>query len=73
MSISAAWGRLIPAVTLPVDRATTVFFSCFVDIYRLSCTVSTLIELSLLSKMADGRSRPLGSALDCKLCHRSTR
>jgi hypothetical protein len=37
MWISTARGRLTPEVTSPVDRVTTVFFSCFVDIYRLSC------------------------------------
>jgi hypothetical protein len=45
ISISTARGRLIPEVTSSVDRATTVFYACFVDIYRLSCTVSTLLAL----------------------------
>jgi hypothetical protein len=30
MSISIARGRLTPEVTSPVDRSTTVFYSCFV-------------------------------------------
>jgi hypothetical protein len=64
MSISTARGRLIPEVTSPVNRATTVFCSCFVDIYRLSCTVSTLLALLLLPKMAERRFRPLGGVLD---------
>jgi hypothetical protein len=41
---------LTPQVTSPVDRATTVFYSCFVDIHRLSCTVSTLLALFLVPK-----------------------
>jgi hypothetical protein len=60
ISISTARGRLTPEVTSPVDRATTVFYSCFTDIYRLSCTVSTLLALLLLPKMAERRFRPLG-------------
>jgi hypothetical protein len=60
MSISAARGRLTPQVTSPVDRATTIFESCFADIYRLSCTVSTLLALLLLPNMAERRFRPLG-------------
>jgi hypothetical protein len=71
MSISTARGRLTPEVTSPVDRATTVFYSCFVDIYRLSCTVSTLLALLLLPKMAERRFRPLGGVLDRKWSHRS--
>jgi hypothetical protein len=66
MSISTARGRPRPEVTSPVDRATTVFYSCFVDIYRLSCTVSTLFALLLLPKMAERRFRPLGGVLDRK-------
>jgi hypothetical protein len=31
MSISAARGLLTPEVTSPIDRATTVFYSCFID------------------------------------------
>jgi hypothetical protein len=57
MSISTAIGRLTPEVTSPVDRATTVFYSCFIDIYRLFCTVSTLLPLLFLPKMAEGRFR----------------
>jgi hypothetical protein len=64
MSISTARGRLRPEVTSPVDRATTVFSSCFVDIYCLSCTVSTLFAFLLLPKMAERRFRPLGDVLD---------
>jgi hypothetical protein len=45
ISISTGRGRLTPEVTSPVDGATTVFYSCFVDIYRLSSTVSTLFTL----------------------------
>jgi hypothetical protein len=60
ISISTARGRLTPEVMSLVDRATTVFYSCFVDIYRLSCTVSTLFALLLLPKMVDRRFRPLG-------------
>jgi hypothetical protein len=66
MSISTARGRLIPEVTSPVDRATMVFYSCFVDIHRLSCTLSTLLALFLLRKMAERRFRPLGGVLDRK-------
>jgi hypothetical protein len=66
MSISTAMGRSTPEVTSPVDRATTVFYSCFVDIYRLSFTVSTLLALLLLPKMAERRFRPLGDVLDRK-------
>jgi hypothetical protein len=71
MSISTARGRLTPEVTSPVDRATTVFYSCFVDIYRLSCTVSTLLGLLLLPKTAERRFRLLGGVLDRKWSHRS--
>jgi hypothetical protein len=71
MSISTARRRLTPEVTSPVDRATTVFYSCFIDIYRLSCTVSTLLARSLLPKMAERRFRPLGGVLDRKWSHRS--
>jgi hypothetical protein len=43
----------------PIDRATVVFYSCFVDNYCLSCNVSTLLPLFLLPKMAArGRARP---------------
>jgi hypothetical protein len=66
MSISIARGRLTPEVMSPVDRATTVFSSCFVDIYSLSRTVSTLIAHLLLPKMAERRFRPLGGMLDRK-------
>jgi hypothetical protein len=65
MSISTARGHLRPEMRSPVDRATTVFYSCFVDIYRLSCTVSTLLALFLSAEngrktisAARGRSRP---------------
>jgi hypothetical protein len=71
MSISTARGRPRPEVTPPVDRATTVFCSCFVDIYRLSCTVSMLLALLLLPKMAERRFRPLGGVLDRKWSHSS--
>jgi hypothetical protein len=64
MSISNARGRLTPEVTSPADRATTVFSSCFADIYRLSCTVPTLFALLLLPKTAERRFRPLGGVLD---------
>ncbi len=64
MSISTARGRLTPEVTSPVDGVTTVFYSCFVDIYRLSRTVSTLLALLLLAKMAERRFRPPGGVLD---------
>jgi hypothetical protein len=60
MSISTARGRLTLEVTSPVIRATTVFYSCFADIYHLSCTVSTLLALFLLPKMVERRFRPLG-------------
>jgi hypothetical protein len=66
MSISTARGRLTPEVTSPVDRATTVFSACFVDVYRLSCTVSMLLALLLFPKMAERRFRPLGGVLDRK-------
>jgi hypothetical protein len=64
ISISTARGRLTPEVTSPVNRATTVFYSCFVDTYRLSCTVSTLLALLLLPKMAERRFQQVGGALD---------
>jgi hypothetical protein len=41
-----------------------VFYSCFVDSFRLSCTISTLLALLLLPKMAERRFRPLGGVLD---------
>jgi hypothetical protein len=66
MWISTARGRLTPEERSPVDRATTVFYSCFVDIYRLSCPVSTLLALLLLPKMVERRFRPLGGMLDRK-------
>jgi hypothetical protein len=55
MLISTVRRRLIPAVTSLVDRVTTVLFSCFVDNYCLSCTVSTLLAIFLLPKMAERR------------------
>jgi hypothetical protein len=61
MSISTVKGCLTPEVTSSVDRATTVFKSCFVDIYRLSCTVSTLLAFLLLPKMVERRFRPRGA------------
>jgi hypothetical protein len=67
ISISTARGRPRPEVTSPVDRATTVFYACFIDIYRLSCTVSTLLALLLLPKMAKRRFRPLGGVLERKV------
>jgi hypothetical protein len=66
ISISSARERLRPEMRSPVDRLTTIFYSCFVDIYRLSCTVSTLLALFLLPKMVEKRFRPLGSVLDRK-------
>jgi hypothetical protein len=66
MSISTTGGRLTPEIKSPVDRATTVFYSCFVDIYRLSCAVSTLLALFLSPKMVERRFRQLGSVLDRK-------
>jgi hypothetical protein len=66
ISISTARGRLTPKVTSPVDRATTVFYSCFVHTFRLSCTVSTLLALLLMPKTAERRFRPLGGVLDPK-------
>jgi hypothetical protein len=60
MSISTLKGRLRLEMRSSVDRATTVFYSCFVYIYRLSCTVSTLLALLLLPKMVERRFRPLG-------------
>jgi hypothetical protein len=71
ISISAARGLLTPEVTSPVDRATTVFYSCFIDTYRISCTVSTLLALLLLPKMSERRFRPLGGVLDRKWSHHS--
>jgi hypothetical protein len=65
ISISTARGRLTPEGTSPVDRATAVFYSCFIDIYRLSCTVSTLFALFVIAEndrktisVARGRARP---------------
>jgi hypothetical protein len=66
ISISAARGRLTPEATSPVDRATTVFYSCFVDICRLSCTVLTLLALLLLPKMAERRFPLQWGVLDQK-------
>jgi hypothetical protein len=66
MSISTARGRLRPEMWSPVDKATTVLYSCFVDNYRLSCTVSTLLALLLLPKMVERRFRPIGGVLDGK-------
>jgi hypothetical protein len=66
MSISTGRGHLRPEMRSPVDRATKVFYSCFVDIYRLSCTVSTLLALFLLPKMVERRFRPQGGVLDRK-------
>jgi hypothetical protein len=66
MSISTTSRRLTPEMKSPVDGATTVFYSCFVDIYRLSYTVSTLLALFLLPKMVERRFRPLGGVLDRK-------
>jgi hypothetical protein len=71
LSTWAAKGRLTPEVTSPVDRTTTVFYSCFVDIYRLSCTVSTFLVFFLLPKMVERRFRQLGGALDRKWRHQS--
>jgi hypothetical protein len=42
LSISNAKGRLRLEMRSPVDRATAVFYSCFVDSYHLSSMVSTL-------------------------------
>jgi hypothetical protein len=36
MSISSARGRLRPEMRSPVDGATMIFYSCFVDTYCLS-------------------------------------
>jgi hypothetical protein len=66
MSISTARGRLRTEMRSTADRATTVFSSCFVDIYRLSCTVLTLLALFLLLKMAERRFRPLGGVIERK-------
>jgi hypothetical protein len=71
MSISTARGCLRPEMRSPVDRATTAFYSCFVDNYRLSCNVSTLLALFLVPKMAERRFRQLGSVLDRKWRHQS--
>jgi hypothetical protein len=61
MWISPAKGHLTPEMRLPVG-----FCTCFVDNYRLSCTVSTLLALFLSPKMAERRFRPLGGVLDRK-------
>jgi hypothetical protein len=66
MSISTARVLLRPEMRSPDDSATTVFYSCFVDIYRLSCTVSTLLALFLLPKMVKRLLRPPGSVIDRK-------
>jgi hypothetical protein len=60
MSILTARGRLRPKMRLPVDRETTVFYSCLVDTYRLPYTVSTLQAIFLLPKTAERRFRPPG-------------
>jgi hypothetical protein len=49
----------------------SVFYSCFVDIYRLSSTASTLLALFLLPKMVERRFRPLGGVLNRKWRYRS--
>jgi hypothetical protein len=66
MSISTGRERLIPEVTSLVDIATVVFYSCFVDIHRLSYTLSTLLAYFLLRKVAERQFRPLGGVLDRK-------
>jgi hypothetical protein len=66
MSISTARRRLKLEMRSPVDRANTVFYSCFVDNYRLPCNVSTLLALFLLPKMAEKLFRPLESVLGQK-------
>jgi hypothetical protein len=55
----------MPEVTSPVDRVTMVFYSCLVDIYRLSCTCFDVISAFLLAEngrktisAARGRVRP---------------
>jgi hypothetical protein len=50
----------MPKVTSPVDKAITVFYSCFVDNYRLYSSVSILLALFLLPKVTGRRLRPLG-------------
>lgn len=40
--ISVVTGSLRPEVTSSVDIAITVFYSCYINIYRLSSTVSVL-------------------------------
>jgi hypothetical protein len=64
-SISTARERLKPEVASPVDRATTVFCACFVDIYRLSLYCYNVISAFLIAEnggktilAARGRVRP---------------
>jgi hypothetical protein len=66
MLISTTRGRLRPEMRSPVDRATAVFYSSFVDNYRLSCNVSTFLVLISLPKRAERRFRPIGGVLDRK-------
>jgi hypothetical protein len=63
MSISTARGHLRLEIRSPVDRMITVFCSCFVDNYRLSCNVSTLQALFLMPETAERRFWPLRSVL----------
>jgi hypothetical protein len=65
MSISTARGRLKPEVRSPVDRATTVFFSYFVDTYMSILHHFDVINAFLLAEngtktisAARGRVKP---------------
>jgi hypothetical protein len=72
MSISTARGRLTPGVTSPVDRATTVFYSCYRHLpsilYRFDVISAFVIAENGRKTIsaARGRVRPeVKSPFDC--------
>jgi hypothetical protein len=50
MSISTSVGHLISEAMSPVDTATIVFYSCFVDIHRLSVHPFDVISVLLIAE-----------------------
>jgi hypothetical protein len=71
MSIWAARGHLKPVLTSSVCGVTMVYYSRFGNIFRLSCTVSTVKAVSLWLEMENFWLRPLGGLLDRKWHHYS--
>jgi hypothetical protein len=72
ISISTARGRLTPEVTSPVDRATTVFYSCFIYIYVFLYRFDVISAFVIAENgrktisAARGRARPeVKSPFDC--------